>query len=104
MSESPRRVQLSRRKGWRMPPNTVKVSRPTKWGNPHKVGVSLVGNHDGSLRHMTATDAVAAYRDEVMPYWTDGRRGTHRLNLRELRDVLLELANAAASPTPREGR
>lgn len=32
--ESPRRVQLSRKKGWRMPPNTVKVDRSTKWGNP----------------------------------------------------------------------
>src|SRR5690242_19267039 len=30
----PRRVQLSRAKGWRMPPNTVKVDRTTKWGNP----------------------------------------------------------------------
>ena len=28
------RVQLSRRKGWRMPTNTVKVDRSTKWGNP----------------------------------------------------------------------
>jgi hypothetical protein len=33
----PIRVQLSRRQGWRMPPNTVKVSRPTKWGNPFRV-------------------------------------------------------------------
>jgi hypothetical protein len=31
----PIRVQLSRRKGWRMPPNTVSVARPTRWGNPH---------------------------------------------------------------------
>ena len=30
----PRRVQLSRRKGWRMPANTVVVSRPSMWGNP----------------------------------------------------------------------
>src|SRR4051812_49296276 len=28
------RVQLSRRAGWRMPPNTVKVDRTTQWGNP----------------------------------------------------------------------
>lgn len=28
------RVQLRRTKGWRMPPNTVKVDRTTKWGNP----------------------------------------------------------------------
>ena len=30
----PRRVQLSRRRGWRKPDNTVVVARPTKWGNP----------------------------------------------------------------------
>lgn len=30
----PRRVQLSRKAGWRMPENTVKVTRPGKWGNP----------------------------------------------------------------------
>jgi hypothetical protein len=30
----PERVQLKRLKGWRMPPNTVKVDRTTKWGNP----------------------------------------------------------------------
>lgn len=34
----PERVQLSRAKGWRMPPNTVKVDRTTKWGNPFVVG------------------------------------------------------------------
>ena len=32
------RVQLRRTKGWRMPPNTVKVCRPGKWGNPFIVG------------------------------------------------------------------
>ena len=31
----PARVQLSRSKGWKMPPNTVVVSRPSKWGNPN---------------------------------------------------------------------
>jgi len=34
----PIRVQLKRRKGWKMPPNTVKVDRTTKWGNPFIVG------------------------------------------------------------------
>ena len=35
---APKRIQLRRTKGWRMPENTVKVSRPTKWGNPYRVG------------------------------------------------------------------
>lgn len=34
----PIRIQRKRTKGWRMPPNTVYVGRPTKWGNPFKVG------------------------------------------------------------------
>lgn len=29
----PVRVQLKRTKGWRMPPNTVKVDRTSAWGN-----------------------------------------------------------------------
>lgn len=33
----PCRIQLSRRKGWTMPPNTVKVDRSTEWGNPYRV-------------------------------------------------------------------
>ena len=37
--EIPKRIQLRRTKGWRIPPNTVVVSRPSKWGNPFKVGV-----------------------------------------------------------------
>jgi Domain of unknown function (DUF4326) len=30
----PERIQLKRTKGWRMPENTVKVDRTTRWGNP----------------------------------------------------------------------
>ena len=33
----PERVQLSRAAGWRMPPNTVQVTRPGAWGNPFVV-------------------------------------------------------------------
>ena len=35
---APRRIQLRRTAGWRMPLNTVKVDRSTKWGNPFVVG------------------------------------------------------------------
>jgi Domain of unknown function (DUF4326) len=31
---APIRIQRQRAKGWRMPPNTVSVTRPGKWGNP----------------------------------------------------------------------
>ncbi len=34
MTDTPRRVQRSRAKGWRMPENTVYVGRGSRWGNP----------------------------------------------------------------------
>ncbi len=34
----PERIQLRRTKGWRLPENTIVVSRPSKWGNPFVVG------------------------------------------------------------------
>lgn len=33
--QRPERVQLRRVKGWRMPPNTMSVARPGRWGNPY---------------------------------------------------------------------
>jgi len=38
MVSQPRRIQLMRKKGWKLPANTVAVARPRKWGNPFKVG------------------------------------------------------------------
>jgi hypothetical protein len=37
MNAAPLRIQLSRQRGWRMPANTVKVDRTTRWGNPYDV-------------------------------------------------------------------
>lgn len=34
----PKRIQRKRIKGWRLPENTVCINRPTRWGNPFKVG------------------------------------------------------------------
>ena len=34
----PCRIQLKRRKGWKLPENAVKVDRSTIWGNPYIVG------------------------------------------------------------------
>ncbi len=31
---TPERIQRKRTKGWRVPPNTIYVGRPGKWGNP----------------------------------------------------------------------
>jgi hypothetical protein len=33
----PRRIQLSRQKGWRKPEGAIVVARPSRWGNPFSV-------------------------------------------------------------------
>lgn len=37
----PQRIQRQRSKGWRLPENTVCVTRGTRWGNPFRVGSML---------------------------------------------------------------
>ncbi len=37
----PIRIQRKRTKGWRMPPNTIYVGRPTKWGNPFTIQAAI---------------------------------------------------------------
>jgi Domain of unknown function (DUF4326) len=34
----PKRYQLSRRKGYKLPDGVINAARPSKWGNPFKVG------------------------------------------------------------------
>lgn len=34
----PKRIQRKRTKDWRMPEGVVYVGRPTRWGNPYRVG------------------------------------------------------------------
>ena len=101
----PERIQLSRAKGWRMPENTVKVDRSTRFGNPFKV-----------TEDRTAADTVMAYRTwltvggvDAGLSWPKARILAHLPSLRGKNlacwckpgepchaDVLLELANAPA--------
>ena len=53
----PIRIQLSRAKGWKMPPNTVRVSRPSRWGNPLKIGDDI-SCWTPDCTSATAADAV----------------------------------------------
>lgn len=93
----PERIQRKRTKGWRMPPNTVCVTRPGIFGNPFdsalifEEALKIVGNQE--------------------PFRTDFREHMQRIvdNLEQLRgknlacfcpldkpchaDVLLEYAN-----------
>lgn len=107
----PIRYQLSRRKGWTMPPNTVNVARPGKWGNIFSVApLQAAGSKVAAGRYVavpTVEDAVACFR-----YWlADNPAGRELAEAakRELRgknlacwckvgdlchaDVLLDIAN-----------
>ncbi len=65
----PVRIQRKRTKGWRMPPNTMSVTRPGPWGNPYYPGCGLgFGGFDENMRPvhwplLTAADAVRHFRE-----------------------------------------
>lgn len=71
----PIRIQLSRKKGWRKPENTVVVARPSKWGNPIHVGWHPCAN-DGEGDDITPAKAVALYRAHVS-------KGMMRIKIRD---------------------
>lgn len=90
----PQRRQRSRRKGAHLPPGTIVVTRPTKWGNPHPLSLGRA-------------EAVRRYREDLLA----GRLAISVADVaRELRgrdlacycpldepchaDVLLDVANA----------
>ena len=68
-----KRIQRKRTKGWKMPPDTVYVGRPTKWGNPYKV-------HDPPYLE-TILDVIGEYRRWLCvqlfrdPHFLDPLRG-----------------------------
>lgn len=107
MSESPKRVQLRRSKGWRKPEGAIVVARPTRWGNPWRVHAVLFGAPGGwPLIPITPPLAVALYRTALevgaLPYTSSDVRA--ELAGRDLAcwcptsqpchaDVLLSIAN-----------
>jgi uncharacterized protein DUF4326 len=97
---TPQRIQLSRRKGWRMPVNTVRVARPGRWGNPFIVGkhgdaakcVDMYRNYLAECLAEThpspelTREAIAELRGKNLACWCALGQPCHA-------DVLLELAN-----------
>ncbi|MCG3203983.1 MAG: hypothetical protein KCHDKBKB_00660 [Elusimicrobia bacterium] len=57
----PIRVQRKRTKGWKMPPNTIYVGRPTFWGNPYKEGDRING-----IMVLGRGGAIAKYKEWLM--------------------------------------
>lgn len=109
----PKRIRLSRAKGWRMPVNAVKVDRSTPWGNPFIVGVDgtaedcvrlhriLLAGHvcitakapvEEQMRHMRFVAAhIGELRGKDIACWCREGRPCHG-------DTYLDLANQ--EPTP----
>jgi hypothetical protein len=96
VTRPPHRVQLSRRKGWRLPRHTVVVARPTRWGNPFRAATP--SGRPG---------AVARYRRWIRQAAQAGLRAEAKRCLRGAHlacwcpldgpchaDVLLRIANA----------
>lgn len=105
----PARITLSRRKGWRLPPNTVKVCRPGKWGNNWIIGKAI---HPIIGPIISNDDAVTAYLLDVFE-WPHSKvdQCTTELRGKNLAcwckagtpchaDVLLSVANAGAVAPP----
>ena len=99
----PMRVQRSRAKGWKMPPNTVYVGRPSTWGNPFIVADGVqprdaVNQYRAWLYRNAPNSLIAIIqrnlRGKHLACWCPIGQPCHG-------DVLLELANRALpTPTP----
>lgn len=102
--DAPKRVRLSRAKGWRKPENTVVVSRPTKWGNPFADriphGESLQPRETRAvlvrqfrawvMAGMRADDLVEQMPlvDQQGKVWRSKVQAVRRPTLREIREAL----------------
>lgn len=95
----PDRVQLSRRRGWRMPPNCVKVDRTTPFGNPYQAGKDGEGDRgylvqlfykyliESPQGREMAKRARTELRGKDLACWCDLDGPCHA-------NVLLEIANS----------
>lgn len=128
--EKPRRIQRKRVKGWKMPPNTVSVTRPGRFGNPVSVGDYFLGGDPGGIGgpfRMSWCVTVAEHADSrythidtpakaVDAFWMISKSRFTKEEIAKLRgknlacfcaldqpchaDVLLELANAKSNVQP----
>ena len=57
----PKRIRRKRTSGWKMPPNTVYVGRPSKWGNVFKVGEEEFDAEGRVVTPKTAEECVELY-------------------------------------------
>lgn len=56
--DSPKRIQRKRTKGWKMPPNTVYVGRPSRFGNPFWHLAKFGSVEDSLIAYRMAVDGI----------------------------------------------
>ena len=95
MPDRPARLRLRRTAGWRKPPGAVVVARPSRWGNPFRIGVDgdrlrCVALYETALRSGALPYSVAHVRAELrgldLACWCRPDEPCHA-------DVLLAVAN-----------
>jgi hypothetical protein len=108
---TPQRIQRKRTKGWKMPENTVVVSRPSNWGNPFIVNPKVKPGSRSAGCYIavpTLEDAIECFRELATDSLSDPeyrRKLDAELRGKNLAcwcpldqpchaDVLLELANS----------
>lgn len=90
----PERIQLRRTKGWRLPTDTVVVARPSRWGNPFRLGSDtpdvVVAKYLFWLGDAAQAELREAIRAELRGHdlacWCSLERPCHA-------DLLLKIAN-----------
>ena len=118
----PERIQLSRARGWRMPPDTIKVDRSTVFGNPFTLSKAKEAGYKGSDAELVAMNVNAFWEWLTYPRtqcWWQGSdsetarqailTGLDRLRGKNLAcwckpgtpchaDILLKMANRDVAP------
>lgn len=101
----PERIQFKRRKGFRLPANTVRVLRPSYWGNEYKIGMVAFDGETEKVIHLERRQNVIAAHERQLkrilerdPKYLEPLRGKNlacfcRLDQECHADVLLKYAN-----------
>ena len=61
----PKRIQRRRTKGFKLPPNTACVSRPSKFGNPYRVGIETEDHIGFTVHPKTIQECLDLYRADL---------------------------------------
>jgi hypothetical protein len=91
----PQRIQVRRKKGWRLPEEAIYVGRPTRWGNPFKLGeaastragiVALFAEYLEQMDDTEREELLAPLRGKSLACWCPLDGPCHA-------DVWMEYAN-----------